>query len=580
METTELILSDKLDKLLKDNISIKERKSSIGKLDTTLLDRISKKGLLEKVEYTLPLNDTLGQKFFNASKGTQKISFKQMKYSSYVIKVLMLCSFIIFASCDDKAVVQMGTISLSGDLDFGEVEVNTSSEKTLTISNIGNQSFDASSIILPSNVYTVDWDAGTISTGGSKEVTVIFRPTSVENYDGIVSVNHTVAGGTNTIPITGSGVTSIISVSGRLDFGEVEVGSSSEITFTISNTGTQNFDVSSIDFPSNVFTADWTTGTVNARDSVDVTVAFSPTNQQSYSGTVTVNHDATSGTDTLSISGSGGSGGSSEANVYTGDITFSVQTEVDRFAYTEVTGNLEIGSKTITSLSGLDQITSVGGSLKINYNDRLTSLSGLDQITSVGGSLRIESNALLTSLSGLDQITSVGGGLSIKSNAALTSLSELDQITSVGGNLEINNNVALTSLSGLDQITSVSGFLSIHENVLLTSFSGLDQITSMGGGLSIQSNAALTSLSGLDQITSVGGSLRIESNNRLTSLSGLDQITSVGGSLRIRDNARLVDFCAISSLVTREVSSNVYSVQHNAYNPNYEQVQSSSTCRE
>lgn len=68
METTELILSDKLEKLLNDNVSTKDTKSSRGKLDTTLFDRISKKGLLEKVEYTLPLNDTLGQRFFNASK--------------------------------------------------------------------------------------------------------------------------------------------------------------------------------------------------------------------------------------------------------------------------------------------------------------------------------------------------------------------------------------------------------------------------------------------------------------------------------------------------------------------------------
>ena len=68
METTELILSDKFDKLLKGNVSTKEVQSSKGKLDTTLFDKISKKGLLDKVEYTLPLNDTLGQRFFNALK--------------------------------------------------------------------------------------------------------------------------------------------------------------------------------------------------------------------------------------------------------------------------------------------------------------------------------------------------------------------------------------------------------------------------------------------------------------------------------------------------------------------------------
>ena len=68
METTELILSDKVEKLLKDNVSTKEAKFSTGKMDTTLFDKISRKGLLDKVEYTLPLNDTLGQRLFNASK--------------------------------------------------------------------------------------------------------------------------------------------------------------------------------------------------------------------------------------------------------------------------------------------------------------------------------------------------------------------------------------------------------------------------------------------------------------------------------------------------------------------------------
>lgn len=68
METTDLILSDKLEQLLKDNIPNKETEFSRSKLDTTLFDKISKKGLLDKVEYTLPLNDTLGQRFFNASR--------------------------------------------------------------------------------------------------------------------------------------------------------------------------------------------------------------------------------------------------------------------------------------------------------------------------------------------------------------------------------------------------------------------------------------------------------------------------------------------------------------------------------
>merc|ERR1712078_796204 len=64
-------------------------------------------------------------------------------------------------------------------------------------------------------------------------------------------------------------------------------------------------------------------------------------------------------------------------------------------------GDLEIGEN-VTSLKGLEGLTSVGGDLKIEYNDQLRSLTGLEDLTSVGGDLRIYGNAQLTSLSGLE----------------------------------------------------------------------------------------------------------------------------------------------------------------------------------
>jgi hypothetical protein len=62
-----LILSNKLEKLLNADGLPKVKRSESNKLDTTLFDKISKKGLLEKTTYSLPLNDTLGQRFFNAT---------------------------------------------------------------------------------------------------------------------------------------------------------------------------------------------------------------------------------------------------------------------------------------------------------------------------------------------------------------------------------------------------------------------------------------------------------------------------------------------------------------------------------
>jgi hypothetical protein len=62
---------------------------------------------------------------------------------------------------------------------------------------------------------------------------------------------------------------------------------------------------------------------------------------------------------------------------------------------------------------------SVGGDLHVANNDALTSLSGLDALTSVGGGVTIEGNGVMTSLSGLDALTSVGEDLTVESNAQL-----------------------------------------------------------------------------------------------------------------------------------------------------------------
>merc|ERR1712078_569271 len=76
-------------------------------------------------------------------------------------------------------------------------------------------------------------------------------------------------------------------------------------------------------------------------------------------------------------------------------------------------GDVEIGEN-VTSLKGLEGLTSVGGDLDIWNNDQLTSLSGLEGLTSIDGNLDIAYNAQLTSLAGLEGLTSVGGDLDIK----------------------------------------------------------------------------------------------------------------------------------------------------------------------
>ncbi|PTN35133.1 choice-of-anchor D domain-containing protein [Desulfonatronum sp. SC1] len=98
--------------------------------------------------------------------------------------------------------------------------------------------------------------------------------------------------------------TRVSRLSSALTFGNLAVGQSATRTFTIYNDGNATLSVSSITYPKG-FTGDWNGGTIAAGSSRTVSVTFSPTAAQSYSGTITLYSNKTSGTSSLSCSGTG-----------------------------------------------------------------------------------------------------------------------------------------------------------------------------------------------------------------------------------------------------------------------------------
>ncbi len=97
--------------------------------------------------------------------------------------------------------------------------------------------------------------------------------------------------------------TKIIGLSGNLSFGSVVTGQPSTATLTITNSGNTTLTVTNITYPT-CFSGAWS-GTVAAGKATNVTVTFAPVAVTNYSGTVTVNSDKTSGTNTISVLGTG-----------------------------------------------------------------------------------------------------------------------------------------------------------------------------------------------------------------------------------------------------------------------------------
>ena len=104
-------------------------------------------------------------------------------------------------------------------------------------------------------------------------------------------------------PLTVSSVTRIISMPATLDFGRVIIGQSVSKILTIENSGNQDLTISSITLPSAV-TAQPQSGTVPAGSTFDVVLTFEPLTEQSFSETLVIQSDATSGTPSVELIGS------------------------------------------------------------------------------------------------------------------------------------------------------------------------------------------------------------------------------------------------------------------------------------
>jgi len=138
----------------------------------------------------------------------------------------------------------------------------------------------------------------------------------------------------------------------------------------------------------------------------------------------------------------------------------------------------------------------LNGSLHVDSSS-LTAVSGITNLTNIGGDLTINSNGALSNVPGFSGLQTVTGNVSIQSNASLTNISGFSALTGIGGYLYIYNDTTLANLSGLTNLTSIGDYLNIYANGQLNSIFSLikptGKLATLGGNLTVQSNAALSS---------------------------------------------------------------------------------------
>jgi hypothetical protein len=194
---------------------------------------------------------------------------------------------------------------------FGNVVVGTSNSQTILLANSGGTSATISQAIVAGTSFSTTLAVPvTIAAGGNTTFNVVFAPTVAGAATGSVSLVSNAPGSPLVIPLSGTGVAGTFLLGANptsLSFGNVQVGTSSALSTTLTNNGNSNVTISSVTVAGTGFSVSGVAaGTVlTPNQSVTLSVAFAPTLAGTATGSVTVLSSATNSPAVIALSGTG-----------------------------------------------------------------------------------------------------------------------------------------------------------------------------------------------------------------------------------------------------------------------------------
>ena len=200
-------------------------------------------------------------------------------------------------------------IDVPPSVSFGSVPLGSPAVSTLLISNLGSSSLTVRKITSSDNQFVTQPDSLVVPSGAKLRVTIIFTPTVLGATSATLSLlSDDPDEGNVIVGLSGSAATPKVSASvSNLTFGSVLLGSSFELTLTVSNLGDADLSVSQVASDNPQFTVFPTAFTVGGSKDQEVTVTFTPSLTGPQAGTLTLStNDPITPTLTISATGDGG----------------------------------------------------------------------------------------------------------------------------------------------------------------------------------------------------------------------------------------------------------------------------------
>ena len=335
-------------------------------------------------------------------------------------------------------------------VNFANVQVGSSQTQSATLTNSGNSSLTVSQATLTGTSFRLGGLALplTLGVGQSATFSVTFAPQSMGSSSGSASITSTAPHSNFSIPLSGTGVTqgTLTANPTNLALGNVQVGSNTSLSETLTNTGATSLTISSATASGTGFSLSGLAFplTLTAGQSTSFTVLFSPTASGAASGSVSIASNGSNPNLNISLSGTGATQGTLTAN-----------------PTSLALGNVQVGSS--TSLS--ETLTNTGGSTvaisQANLSGAGFSITGLN-----GFPISLTANQSVTFTATFTPTIAgaVSGSLSVVSNASNSPLNlALSGTGTAAGTLAVSptslslGNVVVGSSSSLNGTLTATG---------------------------------------------------------------------------------------------------------------------------
>jgi len=207
-------------------------------------------------------------------------------------------------------------ITVSGNGAFGNVEIGTSRTHSLTVSSSGTANLVIGNVYGLANPFTIVSDGCTgmtLAPSTSCGISVLYTPTTPStSTDTLVIPSNDPIEVSFNVAFNGTGTNAPepnISVSGNSNFGDVETGTSSNRSFTISNTGDANLVIDNtygLAAPFSRVSDNCTGQTLAPAASCTLGVRFAPTSNGQQNDTLMIpSNDPVQNTVNLNLNGNG-----------------------------------------------------------------------------------------------------------------------------------------------------------------------------------------------------------------------------------------------------------------------------------